>query len=53
MRLTFLGTGGVWAAPVHGCICFACEAARADPTRARAPASALLGLRGHFYINTR
>lgn len=42
MRLTFLGTGGVWAAPVHGCDCAACEIARADPARARAPASALL-----------
>lgn len=46
MRLTFLGTGGVWAAPVHGCACAACNAARADPTRARAPASALLEVAG-------
>lgn len=46
MRLTFLGTGGVWAAPVHGCTCPACEAARADPSRARAPASALLEVAG-------
>jgi hypothetical protein len=29
MRLTFPGTGGVWAAPVHGCPGPACEAARA------------------------
>lgn len=46
MRLTFLGTGGVWAAPVHGCTCSACEAARADPSRARGPASALLEVAG-------
>ncbi|MFU8865545.1 MAG: MBL fold metallo-hydrolase [Rhodobacterales bacterium] len=46
MRLTFLGTGGVWAAPVHGCPCPACEAARLDPSRARAPASALLEVAG-------
>lgn len=46
MRLTFLGTGGVWAAPVHGCLCAACAAAHADPTRARAPASALLEVAG-------
>ncbi len=42
MRLTFLGTGGVWAAPVHGCACTACSVARRDPSRARAPASTLL-----------
>lgn len=46
MRLTFLGTGGVWAAPVYGCPCPACEAARLDPSRARAPASALLEVAG-------
>ncbi|MFZ5751797.1 MAG: MBL fold metallo-hydrolase [Pseudomonadota bacterium] len=46
MRLTFLGTGGVWAAPVHGCPCTACEAARDDSSRARAPASALLEVAG-------
>ncbi|CAM5271795.1 Phosphoribosyl 1,2-cyclic phosphate phosphodiesterase [Frigidibacter albus] len=46
MRLTFLGTGGVWAAPVHGCFCRACAAARTDPSRARAPASALLEVAG-------
>lgn len=46
MRLTFLGTGGVWAAPVHGCDCTACAAARKDPSRARAPASALLEVAG-------
>jgi len=46
MRLTFLGTGGVWAAPVHGCPCAACDAARIDPARARAPASALLEVAG-------
>lgn len=46
MRLTFLGTGGVWAAPVHGCTCPACNTARADPSRARAPASALLEVAG-------
>lgn len=61
MRLTFLGTGGVWAAPVHGCTCPACMAARRDPARARGPASALLevaGLRllidaGHADLTTR
>jgi len=46
MRLTFLGTGGVWAAPVHGCDCRACTAAHADPSHARAPASALLEVAG-------
>lgn len=46
MRLTFLGTGGVWAAPVHGCTCSACATARTDPSRARAPASALLEVAG-------
>lgn len=46
MRLTFLGSGGVWAAPVHGCACTACSAAHRDPARARAPASALLEVAG-------
>ncbi len=31
---------------MHGCDCVACEAARADPSRARAPASALLEVEG-------
>lgn len=42
MRLTFLGTGGVWAAPVHGCACVACARARTDDTLRRRPASALV-----------
>lgn len=50
MRLTLLGTGGVWAAPVHGCACPACAAARRDPSRARAPSSALLEAGGRRYL---
>lgn len=42
MRLTFLGTGGVWAAPVHGCHCSACTRARGEPHRQRRSASALI-----------
>ncbi|NOT71013.1 MAG: phosphonate metabolism protein PhnP [Hyphomicrobium sp.] len=42
MRLTFLGTGGVWAAPVHGCACVACTRACADDSLRRRPASALV-----------
>ncbi|MDN3516418.1 phosphonate metabolism protein PhnP [Aquisalimonas lutea] len=40
MRLTFLGTGAVDAAPLRGCGCAACERARRAPERGRAPASA-------------
>lgn len=46
MRLTFLGTGGVWAAPVHGCDCRACLRAVANPVLRRRPASALLDCDG-------
>lgn len=46
MHLTFLGTGGVWAAPVHGCDCLACRRAIADPALRRRPASALLDCNG-------
>lgn len=46
MRLTFLGTGGVWAAPVHGCACEACARATDDPELRRRPASALLECHG-------
>lgn len=42
MNLTFLGTGGVQAAPLFGCDCHACERARHDPRRARGATSALI-----------
>ena len=39
MRLTFLGTGSTEAAPLYGCACPACAAARTNPDSARKPAS--------------
>lgn len=42
MKLTFLGTGGVTAAPLFGCDCRACHRARRDEKRKRAPCSALI-----------
>ena len=42
LKLTFLGTGGVTAAPLPGCRCRACQRATHDPRFARAPCSALL-----------
>ncbi|MBS6437347.1 MULTISPECIES: phosphonate metabolism protein PhnP [Pantoea] len=42
MKLTFLGTGGVTAAPLFGCDCAACLRARGDAKRRRAPCSALI-----------
>jgi len=42
MKLTFLGTGGVQAAPLFGCDCPACERARREPHRARKATSALI-----------
>ncbi|MCZ4058083.1 phosphonate metabolism protein PhnP [Pantoea sp. LMR881] len=42
MKLTFLGTGGVTAAPLFGCDCPACSRARRDEKRKRAPCSALI-----------
>lgn len=42
MQLTFLGTGGVTAAPLFGCDCAACECARRDPARVRRATSALI-----------
>ncbi|HER26456.1 MAG TPA: phosphonate metabolism protein PhnP [Rhodospirillales bacterium] len=46
MRLTFLGTGGVWASPVSGCECQACDAAFIDVSLRRRPASALVEVEG-------
>lgn len=42
MKLTFLGTGGVTAAPLFGCDCHACQRAREEPRRRRGPCSALI-----------
>ena len=42
MKLTFLGTGGVTAAPLFGCDCAACARARRETRRRRAPCSALI-----------
>lgn len=42
MQLTFLGTGGVTAAPLFGCDCRACQRAQQDPRYHRAPCSALI-----------
>ena len=42
MKLTFLGTGGVQAAPLFGCDCSACLRARHEPWRRRTPCSALI-----------
>ena len=42
MKLTFLGTGGVTAAPLFGCDCAACARARVEVRRRRAPCSALI-----------
>lgn len=42
MNLTFLGTGGVQAAPLFGCDCRACERARQQPRYARHATSALI-----------
>lgn len=42
MKLTFLGTGGVQAAPLFGCCCAACLRARQQPARRRTPCSALI-----------
>lgn len=42
MKLTFLGTGGVQAAPLFGCECPACLRAQRDPRRRRTPCSALI-----------
>jgi phosphoribosyl 1,2-cyclic phosphate phosphodiesterase len=42
MKLTFLGTGGVTAAPLPGCDCRACQRAQLNSGYARAPCSALI-----------
>jgi len=42
MKLTFLGTGGVTAAPLFGCDCRACQRAQQDRRYHRAPCSALI-----------
>jgi phosphoribosyl 1,2-cyclic phosphate phosphodiesterase len=42
MRLTFIGTGSTSAAPLYGCDCAICAAARNNPTLKRNPASALV-----------
>lgn len=42
MKLTFLGTGGVTAAPLPGCACRACQRAQLNSGYARAPCSALI-----------
>lgn len=46
MRLTFLGTGAVDAAPLRGCRCAACQRARRAPERGRSPACARLDAPG-------
>lgn len=42
MRLTFIGTGSTSAAPLYGCNCDVCAAARKNSTLKRNPASALV-----------
>lgn len=42
MKWQFLGTGSVKAAPLFGCDCSACAAARVDNRKQRSPASGLL-----------
>ncbi|MDP3330456.1 MAG: MBL fold metallo-hydrolase, partial [Methylococcaceae bacterium] len=42
MRLTFIGTGSTSAAPLYGCDCAVCAAARDNPALKRNPASALI-----------
>lgn len=46
MRLTFIGTGSTSAAPLYGCDCEVCTAARDNPTLKRNPASALVEVGG-------
>lgn len=46
MKLTFLGTGGVTAAPLFGCSCQACGRARLETRFRRAPCSALIEVGG-------
>ena len=50
MKLTFLGTGGVTAAPLLGCDCAACLRARGDRKRQRAPCSALIEAGGERFL---
>ena len=42
MRLTFIGTGSTSAAPLYGCNCAICTAARENSALKRNPASALI-----------
>lgn len=42
LKLKLLGTGGVWATPVQGCKCSACQRANLNPEYKRNPVTALL-----------
>lgn len=42
LTITFIGTGAVYASPVFGCDCIACERARKDPSYKRQPASIMI-----------
>lgn len=42
MRVSFLGTGAAGGVPLYGCVCQACERARAESQFVRRPCSALI-----------